>query len=260
MFFEVQDLTKTYIHNGHRFAAVDHLSFSLSPGEILAVAGESGSGKSTLCRLICQFARADSGHIFFHDQDITHVPEKERKNLYHHIQMVFQHPYRSFHPRFTLEKSILAGIHNYHIPCTPEMLRHHMEEVHLTRDLIRRYPHEVSGGECQRAALLRTYLFSGSVALLDEPFSALDMLTKKSVHDWYLKVMDEIHLSTLFITHDIDEAILLSDRIYLLTGRPGRITEELIIKETKPRDRDFGLTAEFLEYKRHILKHLERTV
>ena len=74
MFFEVQDLTKTYIHNGHRFAAVDHLSFSLSPGEILAVAGESGSGKSTLCRLICQFARADSGHIFFHYQDITHVP------------------------------------------------------------------------------------------------------------------------------------------------------------------------------------------
>lgn len=72
--------------------------------------------------------------------------------------------------------------------------------------------------------------------------------------------MDEIHLSTLFITHDIDEAILLSDRIYLLTGRPGRITEELIIEETKPRDRDFGLTAEFLEYKRHILKHLERTV
>ena len=91
-------------------------------------------------------------------------------------------------------------------------------------------------------------------------FGLEDMMTKKSVHDWYLKVMDEIHLSTLFITHDIDEAILLSDRIYLLTGRPGRITEELIIEETKPRDRDFGLTAEFLEYKRHILKHLERTV
>lgn len=123
-----------------------------------------------------------------------------------------------------------------------------------------KYPAQLSGGMRQRAALLRTYLFSGSVALLDEPFSALDMLTKKSVHDWYLKVMDEIHLSTLFITHDIDEAILLSDRIYLLTGRPGRITEELIIKETKPRDRDFGLTEEFLEYKRHILRHLETTV
>ncbi len=124
----------------------------------------------------------------------------------------------------------------------------------------KKYPAQLSGGMRQRAALLRTYLFSGSVALLDEPFSALDMLTKKSVHDWYLKVMDEIHLSTLFITHDIDEAILLSDRIYLLTGRPGRITEELIIKETKPRDRDFGLTEEFLEYKRHILRHLETTV
>ena len=119
MFFEVQDLTKTYIHNGHRFAAVDHLSFSLSPGEILAVAGESGSGKSTLCRLICQFARADSGHIFFHDQDITHVPEKERKNLYHHTpDGLRKASMRSGHPRFTLEKSILAGIHNYHIPCS----------------------------------------------------------------------------------------------------------------------------------------------
>ena len=120
-------------------------------------------------------------------------------------------------------------------------------------------PSELSGGMRQRAALIRTLALKPDILLLDEPFSALDMLTKKSVHNWYLKVMDEIHLSTLFITHDIDEAILLSDRIYLLTGRPGRITEELIIKETKPRDRDFGLTEEFLEYKRHILRHLETT-
>ncbi len=113
--------------------------------------------------------------------------------------------------------------------------------------------HAPEGGSASDVSVFRQR------CLLDEPFSALDMLTKKSVHNWYLKVMDEIHLSTLFITHDIDEAILLSDRIYLLTGRPGRITEELIIKETKPRDRDFGLTEEFLEYKRHILRHLETT-
>ena len=82
----------------------------------------------------------------------------------------------------------------------------------------KKYPAQLSGGMRQRAALLRTYLFSGSVALLDEPFSALDMLTKQSVHGWYLDVMEQIRLSTLFITHDIDEAVLLSDRIYLLTG------------------------------------------
>lgn len=86
----------------------------------------------------------------------------------------------------------------------------------------------------QRAALLRTYLFSDRVALLDEPFSALDTITKSSMHEWYLEVMEQIKLSTLFITHDIDEAILLSDRIYMLTGKPGRITEEIIINKPRP--------------------------
>lgn len=119
-----------------------------------------------------------------------------------------------------------------------------------------KYPGQLSGGMRQRAALLRTYLFSADVALLDEPFSALDMLTKGAVHSWYLDVMERIRLSTLFITHDIDEAILLSDRIYLLTGKPGRITGELVIKEPRPRRKDFNLTEEFLGYKREILRRL----
>jgi ABC-type nitrate/sulfonate/bicarbonate transport system ATPase subunit len=100
-------------------------------------------------------------------------------------------------------------------------------------------------------------LFSGEVALLDEPFSALDMLTKQSIHEWYLDVMEKIQLSTLFITHDIDEAILLSDRIYLLTGKPGEITKEIVIAEQKPRSKDFSLSEEFLQYKREILAYLE---
>ena len=122
----------------------------------------------------------------------------------------------------------------------------------------KKYPSQLSGGMRQRAALLRTYLFSEKVALLDEPFSALDMLTKGAVHEWYLEVMDQIQLSTLFITHDIDEAVLLSDRIYLLTGRPGTITKEIVIREPKPRRKDFNLTREFLEYKKEIIAHLEQ--
>lgn len=101
----------------------------------------------------------------------------------------------------------------------------------------------------QRAALLRTYLFSDQVALLDEPFSALDSITKTSMHQWFLKVMEQIKLSSLLITHDIDEAILLSDRIYIMSGSPGKITDEIIVDEPKPRSRDFLVSESFLKYK-----------
>ena len=118
------------------------------------------------------------------------------------------------------------------------------------------YPAELSGGMRQRAALLRTYLAGDRVALLDEPFSALDTITKSAMHRWYLSVMEEIKLSTIFITHDIDEAILLSDRIYILNGTPGTIKDEIVIQERKPRAADFALSEEFLEYKRQIISKL----
>lgn len=119
-----------------------------------------------------------------------------------------------------------------------------------------KYPAQLSGGMRQRAALLRTYMASDGVVLLDEPFSALDTITKSAMHRWYLEVMEHISLSTLFITHDIDEAILLSDRIYILSGSPGRIVSEIVIDEKRPRRSDFGLTAEFLEYKKQIISML----
>ena len=115
-----------------------------------------------------------------------------------------------------------------------------------------KYPVQLSGGMRQRAALLRTYMCGDKVALLDEPFSALDTLTRTAVQEWYLQVMEDIRLSTLFITHDIDEAILLSDRIYIMSGQPATITAEIIIQEPKPRDSEFMLSDTFLEYKRHI--------
>ena len=120
----------------------------------------------------------------------------------------------------------------------------------------KKYPAQLSGGMRQRAALLRTYMFSKDVALLDEPFSALDTLTKSAIHKWYLDVMEQIKLSTFFITHDIDEAILLSDRIYLLSGQPGQIRAEIVISQPKPRPADFNLTPEFLTYKKRILELL----
>ena len=106
----------------------------------------------------------------------------------------------------------------------------------------------------QRAALLRTYLSSNGVALLDEPFSALDTITKSIIHKWYLDVMQNIDLSTVFITHDIDEAILLSDRIYILAD--GVCANEIKIDAPKPRTTEFNLTDEFLNYKRQIVQIL----
>ena len=99
-------------------------------------------------------------------------------------------------------------------------------------------------------------MFGGSAALLDEPFSALDTLTKSAMHRWYLDVMDRIKLSTIFITHDVDEAILLSDRVYLLGGKPASVTDKIIIDEPKPRSADFNLTQKFLEYKRDIISKI----
>ena len=102
-------------------------------------------------------------------------------------------------------------------------------------------------------------MFSGEVALLNEPFSALDTLTKSEMHRRYLDVMESIKLSTLFNTHDIDEAILLSDRIYLLGGKPGTIAEEIVIREPKPRRKDFNLTDDSLSCKRQIRSFLKKS-
>ena len=94
-------------------------------------------------------------------------------------------------------------------------------------------------------------------ALLDEPFSALDALTKREIHQWYLGMMDQLRIAALFITHDIDEAILLSDRVCVLSGRPGRVAAELTIRPPRPREPSFPVSGEFLDYKKRILSLLE---
>ena len=160
-------------------------------------------------------------------------------------------PYKTIEDNVSLPL-ILKGVNKKE---ARETVRRYFEEFGLS-GTEKKYPHQLSGGMRQRAALLRTYMFSSEVALLDEPFSALDTLTKREMHKWYLKVMEKIKLSTLFITHDIDEAILLSDRIYLLTGNPGVITHVIEIKEKRPRDEEFALTEEFLTYKKRILNLL----
>ena len=205
------------------------ISITLRQGELVSLLGVSGGGKTTLFNIISGLLTPDEGRVYLEGQDITGQPGR----ISYMLQKDLLLPYRTVADNVALPL-ILRGVGKKE---AREQAAAHFGEFGLegTESL---YPAQLSGGMRQRAALLRTYLFSQDVALLDEPFSALDTLTKSAVHRWYLEVMERIRLSTLFITHDIDEAILLSDRIYLLTGRPGSVTEEIVIAEPKPRGGD----------------------
>ena len=228
-------------------SVIRDIHIELREGELVSLLGISGGGKTTLFNVIAGLSLPDQGQVLLNGRDITGQPG----NVSYMLQKDLLLPYRTIVDNVALHLRIKgAGKKEAREKASAYFGQFGLEGTEM------KYPGQLSGGMRQRAALLRTYLFSADVALLDEPFSALDMLTKGAVHSWYLDVMERIRLSTLFITHDIDEAILLSDRIYLLTGRPGQITGELVIKEPRPRRKDFNLTEEFLAYKREILRRL----
>jgi ABC-type nitrate/sulfonate/bicarbonate transport system ATPase subunit len=241
---QIEDVSKSFEEE----QIIKDISIELKEGEIVSLLGVSGGGKTTLFNIIAGLSTPDNGNVFLEGEDITGKPGK----ISYMLQKDLLLPYRTILDNVALPL-IVRGMKKKE---AREKAAKFFEEFGLT-GTEKKYPSQISGGMKQRAALLRTYLFSEKVALLDEPFSALDMLTKATVHEWYLDVMEKIRLSTLFVTHDIDEAILLSDRIYILTGKPGTITKEVVIKEPKPRRKDFNLTEEFLEYKKEIILHLE---
>lgn len=242
---QVEDVSKSFDTE----QIIRNISLELQEGEIVSLLGVSGGGKTTLFNIIAGLSVPDTGKVFLEGEDITGKPGKVSYMLQKDLLL----PYRTILDNVALPL-IVRGMKKKE---ARERAASYFEEFGL-QGTGKKYPSQISGGMKQRAALLRTYLFSEKVALLDEPFSALDMLTKTTVHEWYLDVMEKIKLSTLFITHDIDEAILLSDRIYLLTGKPGTITKEIRIDEEKPRHKDFKLTEEFLSYKKEITSHLDR--
>ena len=223
------------------------VSITLNRGELVCLLGVSGAGKTTLFNIISGLLRPDCGRVLLDGQDITGSPG----HISYMLQKDLLLPYRTIVDNVALPL-ILKGMKKKEAREKASAL---FDQFGLEGSQ-KKYPAQLSGGMRQRAALLRTYLFSQDVALLDEPFSALDTLTKSAIHKWYLAVMEKIKLSTFFITHDIDEAILLSDRVYLLSGQPGQIKAEIPITEPKPRPADFNLTPEFLAYKKRILELL----
>lgn len=241
----VENVSKSY--DGRKI--IKNISLTLHEGELVSILGVSGGGKTTLFNVISGLTEPDEGRVLLDGEDITGKPGR----ISYMLQKDLLLPYRTVEDNVALPL-LLRGEKK---KAAREQVRPYFEEFGL-EGAQKQYPAQLSGGMRQRAALMRTYMFSQNVALLDEPFSALDTITKSSMHGWYLNIMEKIRMSTLFITHDIDEAILLSDRICLLTGRPGEITEEIVIREPRPRRKDFNLTEEFLDYKREILAALDR--
>lgn len=226
---------------------IEDINIHLEKGEIVSLLGVSGSGKTTLFNVLSGLLSPVSGRVYLNDQDVTAKPG----NISYMLQKDLLLPHKKVIDNVAIPL-VLEGMSKKDARAKAEPL---FDQFGLEGTQYQ-YPNELSGGMRQRAALLRTYLSSKGVALLDEPFSALDMITKSNIHRWYLEVMSQIDLSTLFITHDIDEAIVLSDRIYILSGAPGHIIDEIVIEDKKPRAEDYYLSDSFLKYKREIVGKL----
>lgn len=239
MILQAEHITKAYGDN----QVLQDISIHLEEGELVCVLGVSGVGKTTLFNILSGLVLPDRGEILLENEDVT----GKRGNLSYMLQkdLLLQHKTVLDNVALPL---VLKGVKK---KAAREQAAAYFKQFGLEGTELK-YPSQLSGGMRQRAALLRTYMCGDRVALLDEPFSALDTLTRTAVQEWYLGVMEEIKLSTLFITHDIDEAILLSDRIYIMSGKPAIISEELVIEEPKPRDGEFLLSDTFLAYKRKI--------
>ncbi|MEM1456498.1 ABC transporter ATP-binding protein [Pediococcus pentosaceus] len=220
------------------------VSLSVKPNEIVSILGVSGIGKTTLFNIIAGINQPKSGNIVFNDEDIT----GQAGHLGYMLQKDLLLPFRTIMNNVILP-DLVKGVKKSAATARAEPL---FEFFGLT-GYENKYPHELSGGMKQRAALLRTFLSTKDLTLLDEPFSALDELTKRGIYQWYTDISRQMQNSTLLITHSVDEAITLSDRIYILSGKPATISYEIKITSAERKQADFELTADFIHYKKEIL-------
>jgi ABC-type nitrate/sulfonate/bicarbonate transport system ATPase subunit len=223
--------------------ALDNVSLEVAAGELISIVGPSGCGKSTLLRLIAGLDTPGGGELWVGDEQIT-GPSAQRG-------LVFQDP--NLFPWHTVRRNIEAGL------VARGVLREMRHEVDEFMRLVglesfaNAYPHHLSGGMAQRVALARALINHPKVLLLDEPLGALDAFTRMRMQDEVLRLWEARGTTMVFITHDIDEAIYMSDRIVIMTPRPGRIERIIDVTLDRPRERS---SREFLQLRGEILEYL----
>jgi ABC-type nitrate/sulfonate/bicarbonate transport system ATPase subunit len=245
--FFCENLTCSYDTVPVPVPVIEGITVELPENGFVSLVGPSGSGKTTLFKALAGLSVPDSGRVVLGGAEITgkagrigYMPQKD---------MLF--PYRT-----VLDNTILPLVMRGAKKKAAREKASAYFGVFGLDGYQNRYPHELSGGMRQRAALLRTCMTAHKVILLDEPFSALDAITRAGMQAWYAETAMRMGLSTFFITHDIDEAVKLSDTVYLLTGKPGRIKLKQAIAVRRPRPPDFVLSEEFLTYKRVLLAEM----
>ncbi len=244
---ELRHVSKTFSGIDHAVPALEDVSFKVMPGEFVTIIGASGSGKSTLFNLCVGLLEPDEGEILIDGER----PENRAGMVGYMPQRDLLLPWRSVLDNVIIPLEIQGIPRRESRQKALEMLPYFGLETFENE-----YPSALSGGMRQRAALLRTWLMGRSTLLLDEPFGALDALTRKELRNWLLRVWQEFGRTVMFITHDVEEAVYLADRVIVLSARPGEIKRELKIDLPRPRRHRMIAEPEFGKLVRELLEEL----
>jgi len=241
---QLTTLSHQFDSGGQIVQAISNISLDVAPGRFVSLIGQSGCGKSTLFNILAGLLKPTSGSVLLDGDDIT-----GRAGLVSYmLQKDLLLPWR------TILDNVIYGleIQGTNRKNAREIAEPLMDRYGLGK-FKKHYPNSLSGGMRQRAALLRTLLCNNDVILLDEPFAALDAQTRFRMQEWLLTLWRDFDRTVLFVTHDVDEAIFLSDEICVLSPRPGRIADRFEVPLPRPRDRDVVTSPDFVNLKQRCL-------
>ena len=243
---DVKNVSKSFVTKDKDFTALKNVNLHVDDGELICLLGPSGCGKTTLLRMIGGLEEADEGEIYDGGELVT-GPSKDRGFIFQQY---------SLFPWLNVLDNVMFGLNLSGERSKEENLaaaERYLERVGLA-DFKYSYPHELSGGMKQRVAIIRSLLNHTPVLLMDEPFSAVDMLNRHSLQEQLIGVWKRFETTILFVTHDVDEAVYLADKIVILDKNPGRIAKIIEVDIERPRKRD---SAEFIELQESIVENLD---
>ena len=259
---ETSRLSKTFENAGKPLAALNDVDFYAEEGEFVAIIGPSGCGKSTLLNIIAGLDDPTSGELALGGHPHSppsrgqgsNLPPSRGKGLGRLGSVGYMQQKDLLMPWRSVLDNAALGLEIQGVPKreAAERAREHLPRFGLD-GFENAYPHELSGGMRQRAAFLRTALADQQVFLLDEPFGALDALNRAQIHEWLTGLWESMRKTIVLVTHDVDEAIFLSDRVYVMTARPGTMKLDLPVNLPRPRGVDALASAEFMRLKATLL-------